>query len=65
MGENPAYFKEFYILYRGQEAEDLLRVKARGIFKNTPGNRALVAAHYREQIALMNQDPNHRLESWN
>lgn len=40
-------------------------LKARGVLKNNAFNRKLVSAHYRAQIKLMTEDPDHKLESWN
>jgi len=43
---------------------DILNKKRQAFVKNNKATRYEVAEHYREQIRLMEKDPDHKLESW-
>ena len=64
-GESPIMFTDFCNQYLGEGHMEILREKSRGILKENKLVRAEIAKHYREQIALKEQDPNYIMISWN
>ena len=63
--ENPIAFADFCEMHLGEGHMDILREKSQGRLKATAEVRAEVAAHYREQVRLKEQDPDHQIVSWN
>ena len=63
-GGNPADSALWLEEKIGPEMIEILREKMNSGVKVSKQEEREIARHYREQIKLMEQDPNHELESW-
>ena len=62
--ENPTEAGQWFVDKFGEWREEILLEKKRSGMKVPKTEEKLISAHYREQIKLMEEDPNHDLVSY-
>lgn len=63
--EQPIEFRDWLVKLYGEGHMDLLRDKARAIFKSTVAIRKEIAKHYRQEFHKKEADPSYEIISYN
>lgn len=63
--EQPIEFRDWLVSVYGEGHMEMLKEKARQIFKSTHAIRKEIAKHYREQYQRKESNPDHELVSYN
>ena len=63
--ENPVAFHDWLAKTLGEGHMEILREKARGIMKTDKKLRAEISKHYREELKMLENDPDYTVISYN